>query len=102
MHILDAAAVVSYGAYYVSYRVAKIVPGPQPGLWGPQAIGLGGDIAINCIKSKIGYPQQCNDHGGTAPILPDFAQNKLWWDKGLEVSIPGWHHDDRSKIDFAW
>lgn len=113
LHVgLDLAAVPPYALYYGSYYTAKGINwvGDQTGLSGlshvvalpltvPQALGLGGDAAIDWLKGHLVNNESICDEGKPGYINPLHSYLPGWL-KGPQVYLPGIHPD--GSIDFEW
>jgi hypothetical protein len=89
--IVQTAAWVSYGVYYVSYHANENLPGDP--LLVTEILGLTGDVLINVMQGS-----EPNDHQYYGEIVPNYVEDLLNWDSP-EVWLPGWNHDDVWDID---
>ncbi|HSX00495.1 MAG TPA: hypothetical protein VLH38_05660, partial [Patescibacteria group bacterium] len=112
---LNVAAVPIYAGYYSSNRalhavnslgnkhgtVGKIasrtIGAPlRPALWAMQAVGLGGDVALDWVKQKTVAPGEAlADEGRRGGILPRQIAHG-----GPQVYLPGWRWN--GGVDWEW
>ncbi|MGH9305314.1 MAG: LamG-like jellyroll fold domain-containing protein [Acidimicrobiales bacterium] len=115
---VDVVAVVPYATYYASYEAAKGINavGSDLGPVGsgvshvvaaplaiPEALGLGGDIAIDAFKGWAFGGESIYDEGITGYINPlhGFLPGSL---KGPQVYLPGLYKDGCGNVhvNFEW
>jgi hypothetical protein len=114
---LEAESIYIYSYYSSSYYALREIERlPLPigvalmttplgaGLLMMEAFGLGGDIALDSVKSfPLGNGEQLNDEG-TGGYLPGTKAGQILRRWGINTHInylPGWRADDR-KVDWAW
>jgi RHS repeat-associated protein len=116
--VVDVAAVVPYGVYYGSYETARGINavGSNFGIVGsafshiataplavPEALGLGGDVAIDAFKGWAFGGESIFDEGKRGYLNPlhSFLPGPL---KGPQVHLPGLYRDEcgQVRVDIEW
>jgi hypothetical protein len=116
--VLDVVAVPPYAAYYAAYNTAKainvagcslgkvgcaashilVAATPLPAV---EALGLGGDIALDYAKNKVtGNGESIFDEGQPGGILPRFIAGG-----GPSIYLPGLGRNPTTgatSLDFEW